>query len=967
MSEPPGGPASTPGQCTERSNVPNALSSDSPSMFRLLFERSADAIWLYDARDQVFVDCNDAAVTLMRCGTRERLLRVRPAELSPARQPDGRSSEEATRTIAAIIAERGAHRFEWTARRFDGTEVPLEIVLTAVPSGDRPLHVVVSRDISERKEAEAALRQSEQLLGSIASNIQEAVYRTGPNHELVFVNEAYLRMFGYERTDEVQQIPRERLYARPESRQHLHASLARDGRFTAELEFVRQDGSRFWGRISSVAIRDDATGATRFHVGTISDVTERRAAEEKIRQLNATLEQRVAERTAELTRSEERLRTLIENAPEAIVVLDGASGRFVSANGNAARLFGLSRDELARMHPAELSPVIQPDGRLSIDASREHIQHAMSGEPIVFEWTHRRANGHLVPCEVRLVRLPGEGTPLIRGSIIDNTERRRREQVQQATFDILDSVHQSGDLPSLFGRIHRIIGGLMPAQNFYIALYDPGTQQISFPYYVEDDRFFDLAPRAIGSGLTGYVLRTGRPLLVDAAMNARKRTVGDAVTFEGYDQITYVEVGRPAAIWLGVPLAIEGRPIGVMAVQDYHDEKAYGGTEKQILTYVARQTALAIDRKRSEQALRESEQKFRALFEASSQGVMLHDEFHYLEVNPATARILGYDRPDQLIGKNPVATSPPVQPGGFATAELARQHVHDCLEHGSTRFDWVASRADGQDVPLEVILTRVQMGGRQIIQAVINDITDRKKAEAELLRALGREKELSQLKTDFVSMVSHEFRTPLGIIMSSAEILSDYFERLEPDERGHHLHSIVRHSARMSEMMEEVLVLGRLDSGRMEFKPGPIDLGNFFQKLVDEVEAATERRCPVRLHCDTLPAAGLGDERLLRHIVLNLLTNAVKYSDPGQPVDFSLEQQGPRCVARIQDRGIGIPPADQPGLFSAFHRGRNVGLRAGTGLGLVIVRRCVDLHQGSIRLESEPGRGTLVTLEVPMF
>lgn len=953
-------------QWDERTDAARGVSGDDPSMFRLLFERSADAIWLFDPREQVFVDCNAAAVELMRCGTRERLLRTRPAELSPARQPDGRGSEEVAREVAATVERSGAYRFEWTARRFDGTEVPLEVIATQIAKHGRPLHVVVSRDISERKQAEAALRRSEQLLSSIADNIREAVYRTGPAHQLDYVNSAYLRMFGYANLEEVQRRPREALYADPAARRQLLDSLAAEGRFVRELEFVRKDGARFWGQISSVAIRDEA-GRTSFHVGTIVDVTERRASEAEIRRLNATLERRVAERTSELTGSEARLRTLIDHAPEAIVVFDGHTGRFVSCNENATRLFGLSRAELELLHPAQVSPLIQPDGRLSIDAAQDYIATAMSGRPVVFEWMHRRVDGTAIPCEVRLVRLPGEGQPLVRGSIIDNSDRQRREMVQQATFDILDSVHQSGDLPELFARIHRIIGRLMPAHNFYIALYDPATEQISFPYYIEAGAAQDVEPRPIGTGLTGYVLRSGRALLVDGAMNARKKKVGNAVTFEGYDEIAYVESGRPAAIWLGVPLPIEGRSIGVMAVQDYHDEKAYGESEKQILTYVARQTALAIDRKRSEQALRESEQKFRALFEASSQGVMLHDEHRYLEVNPATARILGYERPDQLVGKSPVETSPLIQPGGLPTADLARQHIADCLARGSARFDWVASRADGREVPLEVILTRVEMGGRHIIQAVINDITDRKKAEAELLRALAREKELSQLKTDFVSMVSHEFRTPLGIIMSSAEILGDYFDRLEAGEREHHLRSIIRHTRRMSEMMEEVLVLGRLDAGRMEFKPGPVEIPALFGRLIEEVQTATERRCPIELRLAHVPPEGLADERLVRHIVLNLLTNAVKYSEAGQPVECTVEPEGAHLLCRIQDRGIGIPATDLPWLFHAFHRGRNVGQRPGTGLGLVIVKRCVELHGGRLQIESPPGQGTLVILRLPMF
>src|SRR4030095_15019676 len=202
-----------------------------------------------------------------------------------------------------------------------------------------------------------------------------------------------------------------------------------------------------------------------------------------IHQLNATLERRVTERTVELTQSEARLRTLIDNAPEAIVVLDAETGRFLSCNENATRLFNLSQDELLNKHPAEVSPPTQPDGRPSLDAAREYIAKAVSGRGGGFEWTHCRADGRLIPCEVRLVRLPGEGRALVRGSILDNTERQRHEQVRQATFDILEAVHQSADLESLFPHTHSIIKRLMPAQNFYIALLDPATWVSSFSFY----------------------------------------------------------------------------------------------------------------------------------------------------------------------------------------------------------------------------------------------------------------------------------------------------------------------------------------------------------------------------------------------------------------------------------------------------------------------------------------------------
>jgi signal transduction histidine kinase len=247
------------------------------------------------------------------------------------------------------------------------------------------------------------------------------------------------------------------------------------------------------------------------------------------------------------------------------------------------------------------------------------------------------------------------------------------------------------------------------------------------------------------------------------------------------------------------------------------------------------------------------------------------------------------------------------------------------------------------------------------------DVTEQKKAEAELLKALGREKELGQLKSNFVSMVSHEFRTPLGVIMSSAEILQDYFDRLEPAERGQHLFSIRKSTRRMADLMEEVLLIGRLDAGKMDFQPKEMDLRNLCERLADEVASATNQVCPinVQFHGDLDNAKG--DDRLLRHIFNNLLSNAVKYSEPGRPVDFVIERQGRNVVGTVRDRGIGIPEADQAWLFNAFHRGHNVGQRQGTGLGLTIVKRCVELHGGDVVIESKVGEGTTVTTTFLVF
>jgi PAS domain S-box-containing protein len=828
-------------QWTKRPSAETLSLVDSEAMFELLFNRSADAIWVLDPAEGVFVDCNQAAVELLHARTKEQLLGTRPGDLSPIVQPDGVDSHAKAVTILKQVEKEGTQRFEWLGRRLDGGEVPLEVTATTIHSQGRRLHVVVSRDITARKKAE-------------------------------------------------------------------------------------------------------------------SDILE----------LNQNLERRISERTAELSASAAQLRTLIEHAPEAIVVFGGDTGRFTACNENACRLYGLTREQLLRLAPEDVSPEFQPDGRPSAMVAEAKIRAALAGEIPIFEWIHRHADGHQIPCEVRLVRLPGDGPPLIRASIIDNTDRKRREKVQQATFAISEAVHTTDDLADLYHRLHLIVAGLMPAQNFYIALLTPGGDEIEFAYHV-DERTPKPPSQPLNTGLTSVVLRSGRALLVGPEMEPRKKQVGPEVVFEGLEDSSYIESGKPAAIWLGVPLTVHSRTFGVVAVQDYSNAQAYGEQEKQILTFVAGQIALAIDRKRAEQARRESEAKYRVLFEASSQGVILHDEEKMLEVNPACLRILGFSSADEIVGKHPADTSAPVQLNGERADVLARRYIRECSERGNARFEWLARNGKGEVKPIEIVLTRVEWGGRQLFQAVFNDISERKRTEAELLRTLAREKELNQLKSNFVSMVSHEFRTPLGIIQSSAEILRDYYQQLTPNERAEQLGSIIQNTRRMAEMMDEVMVLSRLDTGRMDFRPAPIDLGLFCRRVAEEVQSATDRGRTIELEIDASLPLALADERLLEHIFTNLLNNAVKYSHPQGSIRFTAQRAGANLVCHIQDHGIGIPAEDIPWLFQAFQRGANVGERPGTGLGLVLVKRCVDLHHGKVQIQSKLGEGTTVTITLPVF
>lgn len=246
------------------------------------------------------------------------------------------------------------------------------------------------------------------------------------------------------------------------------------------------------------------------------------------------------------------------------------------------------------------------------------------------------------------------------------------------------------------------------------------------------------------------------------------------------------------------------------------------------------------------------------------------------------------------------------------------------------------------------------------------DISERKQAEQKLQLALAQEQELNRLKGNFVSMVSHEIRTPLALIMSSSEMLAAYLDRLSPEKRQQHLTTITEAVQRMALLVDDVLLFSRAEAGRLEFKPAAIEINSFCARLVNELESATNRRCLIQIN---LPSPGEPvhvDEFLLRHILTNLITNAVKYSAPGSLVTLEAKHSPGLVTFSVRDQGIGISDADQEKIFMPFFRGENAGNTAGTGLGLVIVKLCVERHSGKIRIESQEGKGTLVTVELPV-
>ena len=268
-----------------------------------------------------------------------------------------------------------------------------------------------------------------------------------------------------------------------------------------------------------------------------------------------------------------------------------------------------------------------------------------------------------------------------------------------------------------------------------------------------------------------------------------------------------------------------------------------------------------------------------------------------------------------------------------------------------------------KDQPYE-FEARISPSEADEVIVLIRDITERKQAEADVQKSLEREKELNELKTRFVSMASHEFRTPLATILSSSELLEHYRHKWTEEKNLTHLHRIQTATLHMTELLNDVLLIGTAEAGKLEFNPVTVNLIEFCQELLEEIQVSTPTH-KIHFSTDCRSFEILSDQKLLRQIFYNLLSNAIKYSPLQTDIDVVITCCDQSISVSIKDQGIGIPAEDLSKVFTAFDRASNVGTISGTGLGLPIVKKSVELHGGEILLSSQLNQGSKFTVIFP--
>lgn len=670
-----------------------------------------------------------------------------------------------------------------------------------------------------------------------------------------------------------------------------------------------------------------------------------------------------------LRRAEEKYRGIFENAHEGIFQMT-PEGRYLSANPALARVFGY----------ASMADFLQSVNNGAGGTHRTAIRwaefaslmrHQEGVEGYECEVTGHDGQRRWISQSGHLVRDPN-GKPLYyEGTTQDITERKRGEEEMRLLHTLTMAIGQAEDVRS--------------SLEVALAQVCDATGWVLGQAWVHDEKrdLLDCSPawycrveglepfRAVseemsfppGTGLPGRAWATREAVWVrDVREDGNFPRAGSAQ-----------QVGLHGA--LAVPVLAED---DVIAVLEFFVFESREVDERlvQIVSTVAAQLGSVILRKRSEEALRESEARNAAILQSSTDSIITMDEAgRVVEFNPAAEATFGYCR-DEVVGRTvqelnlvPWLMS---RAGEGRLPELARG---DASLLGS-RVETTGVRADGSEVPIELAVTRVQLGGAWMLTAFLRDITERKRAETDLLLAKEAAETASRAKSQFLANMSHELRTPLNAIIGFSEVLSDQTFGELNTRQGRYVSNILTSGRHLLQLINDILDLAKVEAGRMELDLASVELGELFRVIQTVLTPlAAKKEIRLSLEAESAIPAVQADEGKLKQVMYNLLSNAIKFTPNGGEVTARAELEpagdGEAAFARVTvtDTGIGIRPEDLDRVFGEFEQldASYARQQEGTGLGLALTRRLIELHGGSIRAESEgEGRGSRFIFRLPL-
>ena len=641
------------------------------------------------------------------------------------------------------------------------------------------------------------------------------------------------------------------------------------------------------------------------------------------------------------------LEQLFQSSPDALIVTD-ASFRAQCVNQEFQRMFGYSAAEtLGQPIDALIFP---PDRAAEAQWIAQCLQR---GERLTLETQRRCQDGALLDVSVSSAPLIIDGQTLAFYAIYrDISERKRAEALSSALYRIAERASAAQDLQQFFAATHGIVDELMCARNFSIAIHDPESQLLSFPYFV-DERESAPAPEKLASGLTEYVMRTGEPLLCTPELVQQMQRRSEVIL-----------TGPSPLHWLGVPLKVNHHVFGALVLKSYSKNTRFRERDKEVLTLVAQQLAAAIDRKRNEQALRRSEVRYRSLVQTAVYGIYRSSlEGRFLDVNPALIGMLGYNSALEVLALDP-QKDVFVDPGEYTRLvdEFRRTGRMDGFE-----VRW--KRKDGVIITVR-ISGRAVAGGDEpadVLEAIAEDITERRVLEdqfrqAQKMEAVGR----------LAGGIAHDFNNLLMVISGYTEVL---LYHLSP---GHPLfakaEAIQQASDRATTLTRQLLAFSRkqlLELKVIDVNAIVADMERLLRPLIGEHIELTTSLSPA-VGCTRADAGQL--EQVLMNLVVNakdampnggkicIRTESVTLDDSYRPENTFIKH-GPYVMISVSDNGQGMDRETQARIFEPFFTTKEKG--KGTGLGLSTVYGIIKQSGGYVFVQSELGRGTVFTIYFP--
>lgn len=680
----------------------------------------------------------------------------------------------------------------------------------------------------------------------------------------------------------------------------------------------------------------------------VRNVTTLREAQSALENANADLEERVAERTAELSAANQRLQVEVEQRqqaenelvssnyrlvkilsrlPVAVIVTSMIDSRNLYINDAAMAMLGINLN----VHSALGHPTMyyaDPADRVKI--IEEILAEGYIHEREVMLKT-RAGKEFWVLYSAQRMTYSGEDAVLV--GMIDITERREAEAAtrrSEAQFRLLTD--KASDL---------------------ICLHDP------------DGTYRYVSPSS--HSMLGY-----RP----------SKLVGRSpYTFFHPDDLALIRENHDTALEVleaqSMTYRYRRKDGTYIWLETYTRAATNTAGEVVHLVTISRDVT---QRRALEKRLRESEQFVTTALDSLAANIaILNQTGEIVKVNEAWRRFARENGADRAttegVGLNYLRISESSEhPTGLHIASGIRDVVRGVLDTFYHEYDLTEASIPGKDSDeadqlwFSMRVNRFDYQGETHVIVAHTDITERKIIEQGIIDALDKERELSQLRTQFVSMVSHEFRTPLATIMTTADILQRHHDRFSMSERRERLGRIQNTVHHLTQLLDDIIYIGRSQIGEVPFVPQETDLEALLNDMVTDVQLAFNVTGKVKFQYLAETRFAHVDPTLIHRIVMNLLSNAIKYAPDGD-VTFTVNQHEDNLTMVIKDQGIGIPKGDQFRLFNTFYRASNVGSISGTGLGLVIVKEAVEAHKGQITFESVEGEGTTfyITLKGYLF